>query len=425
MKITMICIGSMGDVRPYMLLGRELKSRGHEVTVAAFDAFRPMLEAAGLHHFSLSGDVVAFMNSIMKPGATGVRYLAEVEKAIRDIAPVLLSDLMRSCESAEALICTFFGSMYYSIAEKYRIPVIQTQYFPMDPNRDMPISSSPFQHLGKAWNSASYKLGYLLIGALEKRFLSDWRREHGMAPRKIQPRPDYVSDGHTVPVIYAVSPRVMPRPESWGEHIYMSGFWYDDQPVDYTPPKELVDFLNAGEPPVYIGFGSMVSGNMNRTFARVLRAVRASKVRAVIAGGWAGGGEEVKVTRQICFVKEVPHDWLFPRVSAVVHHGGAGTTAAGLRHGKPTLVVPFGGDQPFWGARVHALGCGPRPIPRDNMTVHKMTRGLLDLTGKAKYRRAAQNLAVQMRSEGGVKLAADIVEKEIAAWHAPDGKDGK
>lgn len=416
MKITMLCIGSTGDVRPYMLLGRELKARGHEVTVASFEPFEEMLTQAGLGFFKLSGDVVELMSNLMKPGGNGVRLLSGFEQTIREIAPVLLGDLMRACEGADAMICTFFGSMYYSIAEKYRIPCIQTHYFPMDNNSAMPISSAPFQHLGKVWNKMSYKIGYLLIGTLEKRYLTDWRRENGMAPRKLHTRPDYVSGGHTVPVIYAVSPLVMPRPKQWNEHIHMSGFWYDDTPCQWQPPEDLEAFMAAGEPPIYIGFGSMVSGNMNRVFAMVLRAVRAARVRAVISAGWGGENLKLKSNSRVYFADYVPHDWLFPRVQAVVHHGGAGTTASGLRNGKPTLVIPFGGDQPFWGTRVHALGCGPKPIPRETLTVHRLTKGLIDLVTHARYRVAAGELAQRMRMEQGVKTAADLVEKEIAAW---------
>jgi len=416
LKITMIALGSTGDVRPYILLGRELKSRGHQITIACFDSFRETLEKEGLGYAPITGNVVEMMANIMKPGTSGVKYLSQVEKTIREIAPVLLKDLMRACEDADALICTFFGSMYYSIAEKYQIPCIQTHYFPMDPNSSMPISSAPFQRLGKAWNKASYKIGYLLIGILEKWYLTDWRKENGMPLRKVHTHPDYVCGGHTVPVIYATSPQVMPRPAEWNDHIHMSGFWYDDMPIDYTPSPELEAFLAAGEKPVYIGFGSMVSGNMNKTMTKVLRAVKAAKVRAIIATGWADNSH-MKGNDNVFFVEYLPHDWLFPRVSAVVHHGGAGTTAAGLRYGRPTLVIPFGGDQPFWGNQVHKLGCGPRPISRDALTVVRLTRALIDLTSRPRYRAAARALADSMRQECGVVRAADIVEMEIAAWN--------
>lgn len=416
MKLTMIAIGSTGDVRPYMLLGRELQARGHEVTIAAFEHFEQLVTGAGLRFFPLPGDVMKMMSNVMKPGVNGVTYLPQLEKALKDVAPALLDALLLSCRGADALVCTFFGSLYYSIAEKYDIPCIQTQYFPMDPNDATPISSAPGQRLGKAWNRTSYKLGYLLIGLLEKRYLTEWRQRNGMAARKLRDKPDYRIGGHTVPVLYAISPLVFPRPIGWSEHIHMSGFWWNDDAPDWTPPEDLVEFLNAGAPPIYIGFGSMVSGNMSKTFAIVLRAVRAARVRAVINLGWGGESAHWKSNSRIYFGDYIPHDWLFPRVSAVVHHGGAGTTAAGLRAGKPTLVVPFGGDQPFWGARVHAIGCGPRPIPRDQMTVHRLTRGLIDLTTHASYRVAAEEMGQRLRMEQGTKAAADIIERECADW---------
>ena len=421
MKITMLAIGSTGDVRPYMLLGRELKHRGHQVTVASFSPFEKMITDAGLNFYCLSGDALELMGNLMKPGVVGVKYLQEVERSLRDVAPVLLADLTRSCEDADAMVCTYFGSLYYSIAEKYDIPCIQTHYFPMDPNDCMPMSSAPGLKWGRQWYKTTYKLGYLLIGILERRYLSQWRKENGMEQRAIQTKPDYNVLGHRVPVIYAASPLVMSRPESWDEHIHMSGFWYDEQPGEWTPPQDLVDFMAAGDKPIYIGFGSMVSGNMNKTFTTVLRAIRASGVRAVIGMGW-GGNVHAHSNSRVYISEYIPHDWLFPRVSAVVHHGGAGTTAAGLRNGLPTLVVPFGGDQPFWGNRVHALGCGPKPIHRDSMTVQRLAKGLVDLTSHAGYRSAAEELAVKLRSEGGVSHAADIVEQEIAAWKASQGK---
>ena len=416
MKITMLTIGSTGDVRPYVLLGRELKARGHDITIAAFSGFEKLIAENGLKYYPLSGDVMKLMANVMKPGVNGVTFLKEFEDSIRDIAPVLLNDLMHACDDADAMMCTFFGSLYYSIAEKHNIPCIQTHYFPMDPNDATPISSAPGQRLGKAWNRTSYKLGYLLIGLLEKRYLTQWRIDNGMEVRKLQTKPDYRVGDRTVPVIYAVSPMVLPRPKAWDEHIHMSGFWWDDEPVDWDAPQDLKDFLENGEQPIYIGFGSMVSGDMNKTFTKVLKAVRAARVRAVINLGWGGKDMHLKSTNRVYFADYVPHDWLFPRVKAVVHHGGAGTTAVGLRYGKPTLVVPFGGDQPFWGNRVHAIGCGPKPISRDMMSVQRLSKGLIDLTTHASDRVAAEELGARLRMETGTKNAADIVEREILAW---------
>lgn len=415
----MISIGSMGDVRPYMLLGRELRSRGHEVTIAAFAPFQKMVEEAGLRFYPLTGDIVEFMGRLMKPEAMGVNYLLEVEKVIRDIAPILLGDLMDCVKDAEAMICTFFGSMFYSIAEKYGIPCIQTQYFPMDPCRDMPISSAPFRNLGRSWNELSYRIGYLLISALEKRYLTDWRKENGMAKRKLKTSPDYVSGGQEVPVIYAVSPSLVPRPEEWGGNIRMSGFWWDERPVAYEPDDTLRSFLEKGEKPVYIGFGSMVSGDMEELAQIIRDAVDMAQVRAVVALGW-GQQEAPQHTDSLYYAAgAIPHDWLFPRMAAAVHHGGAGTTASSLRAGLPTLIIPFGGDQPFWAERVYKSGCGPKGIPRDKLTTERLAESLAELAGTPTYRAAAAGISMKMKAEHGVRTAADLVEEAVRCWKRP------
>lgn len=413
----MFCIGSTGDVRPYILLGRELKQRGHTITLASFQPFEDMVRAEGLAFFALSGDVVSMMNSIMKPGVVGISYIREMEKVIRTIAPSLLNDLLRAGENADAMICTFFGSAFYSVAEKYHIPCIQTHYFPMDPNPAAPISSAPMLHLGKVWNRLSYKIGYLLISLLEKRYLTSWRKENGMELRRLHTRPDYHINGHTVPVIYAVSHTMLPRPRGWGANIHISGSWFDEKVSTWTPPQELLDFLNQGEKPIYIGFGSMVSGDMNETFQKVLAAVDEAGVRAVISTGWCNDALSLRGSKNVYMAEFVPHDWLFPHVAAAVHHGGVGTTASSLRYGLPTLVIPFGGDQPFWGSRVFAMGCGPRPLSRSRLTVNSLAQRLKQLTTTESYHIAAEEISLYMRAEDGIRRAADLVEQEIAAWN--------
>ncbi|MDD3410159.1 MAG: glycosyltransferase [Eubacteriales bacterium] len=420
MRFTMICIGSTGDVNPYVLLGSKLKRRGHEVTLCAFSDFQELVEGAGLRFRPISGDAREFMRAIMKPGAKGVSFLKQVRGTLKKIMNPFLEDLWNGCEGAEAMVGTYFGGVFMSIAEARHVPFVQTHYFPMDSNDLTPISSAPGQRAGKAWNKASYKLGYLLINTLEVHYLSHWRAAHGMTPRRLDTKPNYVINGHHVPVVYAMSPLLMPRPTTWDENIHMTGFWLDEKRTsDYAPPPELEDFLAAGEPPVYIGFGSMTSGDMGGTLRIVLEAIRQSGVRAIISTGW---GEVAIPQEPNVYVAKgfVPHDWLFERVTAVVHHGGAGTTAMGLLAGKPTLVIPFGGDQPFWAMRVRMMGLGPKPISREKLTAAKLTRALKNLVTVKSYRVAAQEMSQRLKMENGVSCAADIIEREVTKWVADE-----
>ena len=421
MRISMVAIGSTGDVRPYVLLGKELKKRGHEVTIVCFDMTEKMVTEAGLNFAPLAGSVKDIFMAVMTPGTNGFTFLPKFKNALLDDLPQFLHTLEEGCKDAEAIICTFFGSVVYSIAEKHNIPCIQTHYFLMDYNDMFPITTAPGLKMGKAWNKVSYKMGYALINTLEWHYLSDWRSEEGMKSKKISMSPDYYINGHKIPVLYAISPLLVPRAPEWDEHIHMTGFWTDPEPCEYEPEPSLVRFLEEGEKPVYIGFGSMVSGDMGQTLDIVLKAVAASGVRAIIGRGWGGGALDAALSNPNVYVADyIPHDWLFSRVSAVVHHGGAGTTAAGVLACKPTLVVPFGGDQPFWGQRIYDLGIGPKPIKRENLTVEKLADALIKLTHTPRFNVAVSEIGERMKYENGTLLAADIVEREINDWITED-----
>ncbi len=420
MRITMICIGSTGDVRPYIVLGRELKARGHEITICAFQDFEPVVLKEGLFFKPINGDVKALMATLMN-GSTGVGFLKQVRDALVDIIDPFLEDLEAACDGAEAIIGTYLGQVFQSLAEVRHIPFIQTQYFPMDKNPEAPIASAPGQRAGKAWNLASYQLGHFIISVMEKYYLSEWREKKGMSPRKLEATPKYELNGHRIPVLYAISPLVMPRPATWGENIHMTGFWRDYRDIDFTPSPALSAFLDAGEKPIYIGFGSMVSGDMGETLDIVMEAIRESGVRAILSRGW--GGQEIPEDPNIFVADFVPHDWLFQHVAGVVHHGGAGTTAAGIQAGCPTLVIPFGGDQPFWASRVKDLGIGPKAIPRDKLTVSKLSKALTDLIATKKYRVAARELGERLKLEQGHVIAANIVEHELREWLVLEGRE--
>ena len=420
MRITMICIGSTGDVRPYIVLGRELKSRGHDVAICAFSDFESAVLKEGFRFKPVNGDVKRLMGNLMT-GATGMGFLKQVRSALVDCIDPFLNDIENACDDAEVIIGNYFGQVFKSIAEVRQVPYIQTHYFPMDRNSTSAIASAPGQKAGKAWKLASYQIGHLVVSAMEKYYLSDWREKRGMAPRKWEASPNYELNGHTIPVLYAMSPLVMPRPATWGENIHMTGYWLSSAESDFVPSAELTAFLEKGEKPVYIGFGSMVSEDMGETLEIVLEAIRQSGVRAVMSTGW--GGVEIPESENICVADFVPHDWLFRHVSAVVHHGGAGTTAAGIQAGCPTLVIPFGGDQPIWAQRVQALGIGPKAIARDKLTVSRLSKALTELTTTKKYRVAARELGERLRMENGAVTAANIIEHELRKWMREEGRE--
>jgi sterol 3beta-glucosyltransferase len=209
------------------------------------------------------------------------------------------------------------------------------------------------------------------------------------------------------------SPHVVPHPADWPAHFHTTGYWFLDEEERWQPPAGLVDFLAAGEPPVSIGFGSMTGRDPRRLTEIVAGAVAQSGLRAVLLSGWAGLGE-LALPDTIYCLPGAPHSWLFPRVAAVVHHGGAGTTAAGLRAGVPSLIIPHFADQPFWGRRVHALGAGPQPIPRPKLTVDNLAAALRELVAGTGLRRQAHALARKIAQEDGVATAVHLLDQRLS-----------
>ena len=236
-----------------------------------------------------------------------------------------------------------------------------------------------------------------------------------------------------VPYSYLWSPGLIPKPLDWGPEIDIVGYVFLDLASNYHPPKELTEFLEAGEPPVYIGFGSIVVDDPDKFTAKIFEAVKLAGVRALVSKGWGGLGDEGHTPDNIYMLENTPHDWLFPRVSAVVHHGGAGSTAAGLKCGKPTLIVPFFADQPFWGAMVAKAGAGAEPLPYKYLTAEKLAEGIkFLLTPEAKTH--AEEIAKGIADEGdgaanAVKsfhrslplrgensLRCSILDNHVAVW---------
>jgi sterol 3beta-glucosyltransferase len=213
--------------------------------------------------------------------------------------------------------------------------------------------------------------------------------------------------------LYAYSPHVAPRPSDWPAHHQVTGYWFLPPPVGWQPPEELRAFLAAGPPPVYIGFGSMLMREAQKTTARVTEALNRTGQRAIFAAGWGALDEAVHQSEQVFFVKDVPHHWLFPQMSAIVHHGGAGTTGAALRSGIPSIVVPFGFDQPFWGQRVAALGVGPRPLPHARLTADGLAGAIERALHDTHMRERAAQLGGQIQREQGAAQAIDHIHRAL------------
>lgn len=407
MHIRLLAFGSRGDVQPYIALGLGLRRAGFEVSLAAAANFKTFVESYGLPCLTAGTDI----ETIIRDQAGGSR-----RKAKWIFLQMMLDETLRLSQGADAIVyapAAIFSAPH--VAEKLGIPAIPTALQPfMHPTDLYPAVGLPALSLGGWYNRLTYKFVDDLTWTFTRSRINRWRAETlDLPPAEQSPIKTVRQSG--LPVLYGFSPAVLPRPAEWDASVHITGYWVLPAPAGWTPPPALVDFLNAGLPPVYIGFGSMASTDAAHTAQLVLEAVKSSGVRAVLASGWGGLAPDA-VPDDVLLIDSAPHDWLFPHCVAVVHHGGAGTTASGLRAGIPSIIVPFRADQPFWGARVHGLGVGPQPIPQRQLTAVALAAALREATQETTMREKAAALGAIIQREDGVSTAVSIIQ---TALHQP------
>ena len=213
------------------------------------------------------------------------------------------------------------------------------------------------------------------------------------------------------PVLHGYSTHVVPRPDDWGDFVHVTGYWFLDDP-DWTPPDDLSAFLDEGDPPVYIGFGSMTNRDPQSRTEMVLNALEKTGQRGILMSGW-GGMDAKELPQEVFLLESAPHSWLFPRMKAVVHHGGAGTTSAGLWAGVPSILIPHFADQPFWGRRIHQLGVGPKYIMRDKLTADNLAEAIRTAVSDITMQQKARQMGEKIRAEDGVSNAVTAIQSII------------
>ena len=420
MKITMIAFGTRGDVQPAVALGKALKAEGHEVRVLAGANFKTWVERHGLDAVAAQIDIQAVMESdlgrdwIEKSG-NPVAQMRVIKKLTDQTGWQTMNDAWAACRDAEVIISSFTSDIYaLSIAEKLGARHISMPLQPaLVPTRSgVATMNAPLPDRDSLVN---YIFGKLFLEPLQWRLsgkmVNRFRREVlSLAP---QTRAQYLAAKRRLFTIQAYSRHVVPHADDWPATVRTTGFWFLEEENGWAPPPDLTDFLASGEPPVCIGFGSMVGHNLEEMTRTVVEAVRESGRRAVLLSGWAGIGN-AELGDQMYRLEAAPHDWLYPRSAAAVHHGGAGSTAASLRAGLPTVIVPHLGDQPFWGRRVQALGAGPKPIPRARLTASRLAAAIKEATTRHSIRRRARDLGAKIRVEGGIEQAVELIGRYLA-----------
>ncbi|MGP4020796.1 glycosyltransferase [Saccharopolyspora sp. 5N708] len=403
MRVLIIAVGSRGDVVPYVGLGRRIRDAGHPVAVAAHRPFAGVVRENGLEFREIPGELRDLVSHA--PDSTlSPRFMAQrIKRTTRYFNAVGRGVLDVAKQGADVLLQCGTVPFGYHVAKGLGIPSMGVYLQPIEPSGDFPpILFHTARSIGQRGNRT---LGHLALASLfpVNRVVNELRVELGL-PRVGALQALAAQQVERWPIFHGYSPAVLPRPADWRDGLSVVGYWWPPAREDWSPPQELVDFLAAGPPPVFIGFGSMAGGHGQRLSELVAAAVRQAGVRAVVQRGWAGLSV---ASDDVLTVDDVPHEWLFPQLSAVVHHAGAGTTGAALRAGVPAVAVPMFADQPLWASRIFALGAGPAPVPMQRLTPQRLGDAIRQALAWPRYRANAARLAERIRADDG---AAPVVE---------------
>ncbi|MCL7022692.1 hypothetical protein MKW94_022874, partial [Papaver nudicaule] len=416
MHIALLVVGLQEDIVPFIGIGELLKDLGHTVRLATHANFKNLVNHAGLEFYPLGGDpevLAAYM--VKNRGFLSIPFADSPRKQIKEI----LHSLLPACKDpdnsfkAEAIIANPPAFGHTHMAEALNIPLHIFSTMPW-------TRTSAFPHtLARVPSPTAYKSSYRFVGLFLWLGLRNIINEFRKKKLKLRPIPFFSGvQGSTsdVPFGYLWSPELVPKPQDWGPLIDVVGSYHPNLPENYVPPETLMVWLRGAdkEKPIYIGFGSLPVEEPEKMTKIIVEALKTTQQRGIIEKGWGNLGNLTEFENFIHVLDQdyCPHAWLFPYCKAVIHHGGAGITAAGLKAGCPTTIVSFYGDQRFWGQRVHARKLGPAPIPVDEFSKKKLM-GAINFMLNQKVEECALEMAEAMQREDGVKEAVKVFFKQL------------
>ena len=407
MKLVAMTCGTKGDTRPMAALCRALMDAGHELTLLADGGALDDARDLGVPIAALAGDVRAAVSAVISSAVAGKNDLTGNARTLARIAnenaDAWMYRVLEVAAGTDGLIVAGLAAFIgYSAAEKLGVPVIGAGMIPLNATSAFP---SPFvspRSMPRWLNRFSYRL---VDEALWRRA---FRKSTDAARAKVGlPAGRKIWSGH--PMLYGISPTLLPRPADWPSNAWLCGQWV--RPVrEWDAPQSLQDFLSAGDAPIYVGFGSMVGFDLRALLDVVVAAVEGQ--RALFYPGWSGA-DPLNLPSNFCVIGDTPHDWLFPRTSIVIHHGGSGTTHSAARAGVPSVVLPFVADQFFWAERLRGLRIAPATASVGRLTPAGLSRAIA-AAGAPEMRERASTVGARMRTEDGLRMAVEKVHALLA-----------
>lgn len=419
LQIVILIVGTRGDVQPFIAIGKRLQDYGHRVRLATHANFKDFVLTAGLEFYPLGGDPKVLAEYMVKNKGFLPSGPSEIPVQRNQLKDIIYS-LLPACKEpdmdtgipfkVDAIIANPPAYGHAHVAEALKVPLHIFFTMPWTPTSEFP------HPLSRVRQPAGYRLSYQIVDSLIWLGIRDMIND--LRKKKLKLRPvTYLSGSQglsesDVPHAYIWSPHLVPKPKDWGSKVDVVGFCFLDLASNYQPPQALVDWLNAGPKPVYIGFGSLPVQDPEKMTQIIVQALEMTGQRGIIQKGWGGLGNLPEPMDYVYSLGNCPHDWLFLQCACVVHHGGAGTTAAGLKAACPTTIVPFFGDQPFWGDQVCARGVGPSPIPVNEFSLTKLVNAIKYMLDP-KVKEDALKLAKAMENEDGVSGAVKAFFKHL------------
>jgi UDP:flavonoid glycosyltransferase YjiC (YdhE family) len=384
-------------------------AKGHSVNLAAPSRFQTLVEDHGIRFVPLAGDPEDLSRRFNDAGYNFIRIFRELMSHAIDIGAEVLQQTEEACKGADLIIHTFAHAVGgHTLAREKNIPDLHVQGFPMfTPTGDYPNITLPDWKL-RPLNRLTHQIALKLTWLGSKFGFEQVRHRAGLSRRELYFPFDNDPHCSPTPILCAWSPSVIAPSRDWQPNVHVTGYFFSEHDSAYQPELKLQEFLEKGDAPICVSFGSMLNRNANKIDDIVRQAIRQTSNRGIILSGW--GGLKHTASREIFYIDSVPHQWLLPRCEMIIHHGGAGTTSAGLRAGIPNIVIPHTADQPFWGNRVHAIGAGPKPIPVKELSVENLTRAILEAKDSM-LRRRAESIGQSLRREDGVGVAVSLIEK--------------
>ncbi|KAI1164927.1 glycosyltransferase family 1 protein [Nemania serpens] len=418
LKITCLTIGSRGDVQPYIALCKGLIAEGHKPRIATHTEFREWIEGHGIEFAPVAGDPGELLRICIENGTFTWAFLREASANFRGWLDGLLASAYTACEGSDLLIESPSAMAGIHIAEALNIPYFRAFTMPWTRTRAYPHAFIVPEHkMGGAYNYVTYVMFDNVFWKATANQINRWRNKTLGLPNtnleKMQP--------NKVPFLYNFSPAVVAPPLDYSDWIRVTGYWFLDEGLDWTPPDDLREFIDKarrdGKKLVYVGFGSIIVPDPAKMTQDVIDAVLKADVRCILSKGWSDRLDKPQVSvpehvlpPEIFQIKSAPHDWLFRQIDAAAHHGGSGTTGASLRAGIPTIIRPFFGDQFFFGGRVEDLGVG---ICLKKWGANSFARALWEATNSDRMIVKARVLGETIRKENGVNTAIQSIYRDL------------